>query len=44
MEEIYEYVKKQYGTVPGVSMEGITRESAVLQHKEWKMVCGVDAG
>lgn len=41
-EEIYEYVKKQYGTVR-ISLEGITGKCGASA-SEWKMVCGVDAG
>ena len=37
-EEIFEYVQKQYGTLPEYLWSKLP-DSAVLRHKKWKMVC-----
>ena len=37
-EEIFEYVQKQYGTIPEYLWSKLP-DSAVLRHKKWKMVC-----
>ena len=37
-EEIFEYVQKQYGTMPEYLWSNLS-DSAVLRHKKWEMVC-----